>query len=223
MQKIVKFFVILFLMIPFVVKADSINFEPVYELDTEIKDDSVYLMISYDGDEIENISFKLAYKNSDITLSSIDSINGFKLVNKEENKKGKYTIVDLSFENEFTQTGKNYAIAEFKVDKTKNADLFFYDIDGLNIKSKFRNKGNILALRKDNDLMVYTKSDIKSNTKIQYMLIDNMYILIGIGVILLVLFMILINLPSKNKKSVENKEVMNNNDDIDTTFYNKDI
>lgn len=223
MQKIVKFFVIIFLMIPFVVKADSINFEPVYELDTEIKDDSVYLMISYDGDEIENISFKLAYKNSDITLSSIDSINGFKLVNKEENKKGKYTIVDLSFENEFTQTGKNYAIAEFKVDKTKNADLFFYDIDGLNIKSKFRNKGNILALRKDNDLMVYTKSDIKSNTKIQYMLIDNMYILIGIGVILLVLFMILINLPSKNKKSVENKEVMNNNDDIDTTFYNKDI
>lgn len=223
MQKIVKFFVLLFLLIPFVVKADSINFEPVYELDTEIKDNSVYLMISYDGDEIENISFKLAYKNSDITLLSIDSINGFKLVNKKENKKGKYTIVDLSFENEFTQTGKNYAIAEFKVDKTKNADLFFYDIDGLNIKSKFRNKGNILTLRKDNDLMVYTKSDIKSNTKIQYLLIDNMYILIGIGVILLVLFMIFINLPSKNKKSVENEEVMNNNDDIDTTFYNKDI
>lgn len=220
MQKIIKYLLLFILIIPTMVFAESLNFEPIYDLDTEIQDDCVYLMLSYEGDTIETINFKLSYKTSSIDLSSIQALNGYNIIKKEKSIKGKYTIIDLSFENDFITNNNNYAILEFKVDKTKYSDLFFYEIDGVNIKSKFRNNGNILSLRKDADLIIYTKKDISSSTKMQYFFIDNMYLLI-IGFLgLLILLIVLINLP---KKKIEEKENIINNDDIDTSFYNKDI
>lgn len=220
MQKIIKYLLLIILIIPTMVFAESLNFEPIYELDTEIQDDYVYLMLSYEGDTIETINFKLSYKTSSIDLNSIQALNGYNIIKKEKSIKGKYTIIDLSFENDFITNNNNYAILEFKVDKTKYSDLFFYEIDGINIKSKFRNNGNILSLRKDTDLMIYTKKDISSSTKMQYFFIDNMYLLI-IGFLgLLILLIVLINLP---KKKVKEEEHYSNNDDIDTSFYNKDI
>lgn len=220
MQKIIKYLLLIILIIPTMVFAESLNFEPIYDLDTEIQDDCVYLMLSYEGDTIETINFKLSYKTSSIDLSSIQALNGYNIIKKEKSIKGKYTIIDLSFENDFITNNNNYAILEFKVDKTKYSDLFFYEIDGVNIKSKFRNNGNILSLRKDADLIIYTKKDISSSTKMQYFFIDNMYLLI-IGFLgLLILLIVLINLP---KKKIEEKENIINNDDIDTSFYNKDI
>lgn len=220
MQKIIKYLLLIILIIPTMVFAESLNFEPIYDLDTEIQDDYIYLMLSYEGDTVETINFKLSYKTSSIDLSSIEALNGYNIIKKEKSIKGKYTIIDLSFENDFIMNNNNYAILEFKVDKTKYSDLFFYEIDGINIKSKFRNNGNILSLRKDDDLMIYTKKDIDSKTKMQYFFIDNMYLLI-IGFLGLLIFLIvLINLP---KKKVKEEEHYSNNDDIDTSFYNKDI
>lgn len=220
MQKIIKYLLLIILIIPTMVFAESLNFEPIYDLDTEIQDDYIYLMLSYEGDTVETINFKLSYKTSSIDLSSIEALNGYNIIKKEKSIKGKYTIIDLSFENDFIMNNNNYAILEFKVDKTKYSDLFFYEIDGINIKSKFRNNGNILSLRKDDDLMIYTKKNIDSKTKMQYFFIDNMYLLI-IGFLgLLILLIVLINLP---KKKVKEEEHYSNNDDIDTSFYNKDI
>ena len=67
-------------------------------------------------------------------------------INEYLKRLSKYTKINLSIENAELATNKNYAILEFKVNNTKYTDLFFYNIDGLNIKSKFRNNGNILAL-----------------------------------------------------------------------------
>lgn len=220
-MKKICLFLLSFLIIPLFVSADSTNFEPLYEMDTEIKDNYIYLMLSYDGDMVETINETISFKTKDIELTGVDGINGYEITKKEINENGKYTSYDISISSGESISSKEYAIIEFKVDKTKNADIFFYNIDGVNFNSKFRNKGSVLSLRKDNDLMIYTKKEINSNTKIQYMLIDNMYIFIILGIVLLIIVLIFINIPSK--KNVKKPDVLNNEDDIDTSFYNKDI
>ena len=222
MKNVVKYFLLMFLLIPCICFAESTNFQPTYEVDTEIKDNYLYIMLGYEGDDIENIDETIAFKTGTIELTSIDAMNGYSVKKQELTKDGKYTKINLSIENAELATNKNYAILEFKVNNTKYTDLFFYNIDGLNIKSKFRNNGNILALRKDNDLMITTKKDITSSTKTQYFFINNMNIFIIIGVCLFICLMVFINLPSKKKKT-NDEERKDYNEEIDSSFYNKDI
>lgn len=222
MKNVVKYFLLIFLLIPCVCFAESTNFQPTYEVDTEIKDNYLYIMLGYEGDDIESIDEVIAFKTGTIELTSIDAMNGYSVKKQELTKDGKYTKINLSIENAELATNKNYAILEFKVDNTKYTDLFFYNIDGLNIKSKFRNNGNILALRKDNDLMITTKKDITSSTRTQYFFINNMNIFIIIGVCLFICLMVFINLPNKKKKT-NDEEIKEYNEEIDSSFYNKDI
>ena len=222
MNHVVKYFLLIFLLIPCICFAESTNFQPTYEVDTEIKDNYLYIMLGYEGDDIENINQIISYKTNSIELTSIDAMNGYTIQKQESSIDGAYTSIELSIENSELATNKNYAILEFKVDKTKYTDLFFYNIDGLNIKSKFRNNGNILSLRKDNDLMITTKKDITSSTKTQYFFINNMNIFIIIGVCLFICLMVFINLPNK-KKNTNEEEKKDYNEEIDSSFYNKDI
>lgn len=214
--------IIILLLSPIVVFAASTNFEPTYEMDTEIKDNLSYLMVSFEGDMIESINETIAFKTGTIELTNIEALNGYQITKKEVSKKGRYTIVNLSVEADADTFTKEYLILELKVNNTKYSDLFFYNIDGVNINSKFRNKGNILSLKKEDDLMVYTMKSIDSSTKTQYFFIDNMYIILTICVVLIILLMIFVNLPSKNKKNPVDDSFFEEGEN-DKTFYNKDI
>lgn len=214
--------IIILLLSPIVVFAASTNFEPTYEMDTEIKDNLSYLMVSFEGDMIESINETIAFKTGTIELTNIEALNGYQITKKEVFKKGRYTIVNLSVEADADTFTKEYLILELKVNNTKYSDLFFYNIDGVNINSKFRNKGNILSLKKEDDLMVYTMKSIDSSTKTQYFFIDNMYIILTICVVLIILLMIFVNLPSKNKKNPVDDSFFEEGEN-DKTFYNKDI
>ena len=221
MKKLYHLLIIL-LLSPIVVFAASTNFEPTYEMDTEIKDNLSYLMVSFEGDMIESINETIAFKTGTIELTNIEALNGYQITKKEVSKKGRYTIVNLSVEADADTFTKEYLILELKVNNTKYSDLFFYNIDGVNINSKFRNKGNILSLKKEDDLMVYTMKSIDSSTKTQYFFIDNMYIILTICVVLIILLMIFVNLPSKNKKNPVDDSFFEEGEN-DKTFYNKDI
>ena len=221
-MKKLYYLVIMLLFSPIVVFAASTNFEPTYEMDTEIKDNLSYLMVSFEGDMIESINETIAFKTGSIELTNIEALNGYQITKKEISKKGKYTIVDLSVEADADAYSKEYLILELKVNNTKYSDLFFYNIDGVNINSKFRNKGNILSLNKEDDLMVYTMKSIDSSTKTQYFFIDNMYVILTICVVLIILLMIFVNLPSKNKKKSVDDSFFEEGEN-DKTFYNKDI
>ena len=221
MKKLYHLLIIL-LLSPIVVFAASTNFEPTYEMDTEIKDNLSYLMVSFEGDMIESINETIAFKTGTIELTNIEALNGYQITKKEVSKKGRYTIVNLSVEADADTFTKEYLILELKVNNTKYSDLFFYNIDGVNINSKFRNKGNILSLKKEDDLMVYTMKSIDSSTKTQYFFIDNMYIILTICVVLIILLMIIVNLPSKNKKNPVDDSFFEEGEN-DKTFYNKDI
>lgn len=221
-MKKLYYLVIMLLFSPIVVFAASTNFEPTYEMDTEIKDNLSYLMVSFEGDMIESINETIAFKTGSIELTNIEALNGYQITKKEISKKGKYTIVDLSVEADADAYSKEYLILELKVNNTKYSDLFFYNIDGVNINSKFRNKGNILSLNKEDDLMVYTMKSIDSSTKTQYFFIDNMYVILTTCVVLIILLMIFVNLPSKNKKKPVDDNFFEEGE-IDKTFYNKDI
>lgn len=221
MKKLYHLLIIL-LLSPIVVFAASTNFEPTYEMDTEIKDNLSYLMVSFEGDMIESINESIAFKTGTIELTNIEALNGYQITKKEVSKKGRYTIVNLSVEADADTFTKEYLILELKVNNTKYSDLFFYNIDGVNINSKFRNKGNILSLKKEDDLMVYTMKSIDSSTKTQYFFIDNMYIILTICVVLIILLMIFVNLPSKNKKNPVDDSFFEEGEN-DKTFYNKDI
>ncbi len=214
--------IIILLLSPIVVFAASTNFEPTYEMDTEIKDNLSYLMVSFEGDMIESINETIAFKTGTIELTNIEALNGYQITKKEVSKKGRYTIVNLSVEADADTFTKEYLILELKVNNTKYSDLFFYNINGVNINSKFRNKGNILSLKKEDDLMVYTMKSIDSSTKTQYFFIDNMYIILTICVVLIILLMIFVNLPSKNKKNPVDDSFFEEGEN-DKTFYNKDI
>lgn len=221
MKKLYHLLIIL-LLSPIVVFAASTNFEPTYEMDTEIKDNLSYLMVSFEGDMIESINETIAFKTGTIELTNIEALNGYQITKKEVSKKGRYTIVNLSVEADADTFTKEYLILELKVNNTKYSDLFFYNIDGVNINSKFRNKGNILSLKKEDDLMVYTMKSIDSSTKTQYFFIDNMYIILTICVVLIILLMIFVNLPSKSKKNPVDDSFFEEGEN-DKTFYNKDI
>lgn len=221
-MKKLYYLVIMLLLSPIVVFAASTNFEPTYDMDTEIKDNLSYLMVSFEGDMIESINETIAFKTGSIELTNIEALNGYQITKKEISKKGKYTIVDLSVEADADAYSKEYLILELKVNKTKYSDLFFYNIDGVNINSKFRNKGNILSLNKEDDLMVYTMKSIDSSTKTQYFFIDNMYVILTTCVVLIILLMIFVNLPSKNKKNPVDDSFFDEGEN-DKTFYNKDI
>lgn len=221
MKKLYHLLIIL-LFSPIVVFAASTNFEPTYEMDTEIKDNLSYLMVSFEGDMIESINETIAFKTGSIELTNIEALNGYQITKKEISKKGRYTIINLSVEADADAYSKEYLILELKVNKTKYSDLFFYNIDGVNINSKFRNKGNILSLNKEDDLMVYTMKSIDSSTKTQYFFIDNMYIILTTCVVLIILLMIFVNLPSKNKKKSVDDSFFEEGEN-DKTFYNKDI
>lgn len=221
-MKKLYYLVIMLLFSPIVVFAASTNFEPTYEMDTEIKDNLSYLMVSFEGDMIESINETIAFKTGSIELTNIEALNGYQITKKEISKKGRYTIINLSVEADADAYSKEYLILELKVNNTKYSDLFFYNIDGVNINSKFRNKGNILSLNKEDDLMVYTMKSIDSSTKTQYFFIDNMYIILTICVVLIILLMIFVNLPSKNKKKSVDDSFFEEGEN-DKTFYNKDI
>ena len=221
-MKKLYYLVIMLLFSPIVVFAASTNFEPTYEMDTEIKDNLSYLMVSFEGDMIESINETIAFKTGSIELTNIEALNGYQITKKEISKKGRYTIINLSVEADADAYSKEYLILELKVNNTKYSDLFFYNIDGVNINSKFRNKGNILSLNKEDDLMVYTMKSIDSSTKTQYFFIDNMYIILTICVVLIILLMIFVNLPSKNKKKSIDDSFFEEGEN-DKTFYNKDI
>lgn len=221
-MKKLYYLVIMLLFSPIVVFATSTNFEPTYEMDTEIKDNLSYLMVSFEGDMIESINETIAFKTGSIELTNIEALNGYQITKKEISKKGRYTIINLSVEADADAYSKEYLILELKVNNTKYSDLFFYNIDGVNINSKFRNKGNILSLNKEDDLMVYTMKSIDSSTKTQYFFIDNMYIILTTCVVLIILLMIFVNLPSKNKKKPVDDSFFEEGEN-DKTFYNKDI
>ena len=144
-MKKLYYLVIMLLFSPIVVFAASTNFEPTYEMDTEIKDNLSYLMVSFEGDMIESINETIAFKTGSIELTNIEALNGYQITKKEISKKGRYTIINLSVEADADAYSKEYLILELKVNNTKYSDLFFYNIDGVNINSKFRNKGNILS------------------------------------------------------------------------------
>ena len=221
-MKKLYYLVIMLSFSPIVVFATSTNFEPTYEMDTEIKDNLSYLMVSFEGDMIESINETIAFKTGSIELTNIEALNGYQITKKEISKKGRYTIINLSVEADADAYSKEYLILELKVNNTKYSDLFFYNIDGVNINSKFRNKGNILSLNKEDDLMVYTMKSIDSSTKTQYFFIDNMYIILTTCVVLIILLMIFVNLPSKNKKKSVDDSFFEEGEN-DKTFYNKDI
>ena len=221
-MKKLYYLIIILLLSPIVVFAASTNFEPTYEMDPEIKDNLSYLMVSFEGDMIESINETIAFKTGTIELTNIDALNGYQITKKEVSKKGRYTIVNLSVEADADTFTKDYLILELKINNTKYSDLFFYNIDGVNINSKFRNKGNILSLNKEDDLLVYTMKSIDSSTKTQYFFIDNMYIILTICIVLIILLMIFVNLPNKNKKNLVDDSFFEEGEN-DKTFYNKDI
>ena len=221
-MKKLYYLVIMLLFSPIVVFAASTNFEPTYEMDTEIKDNLSYLMVSFEGDMIESINETIAFKTGSIELTNIEALNGYQITKKEISKKGRYTIINLSVEADADAYSKEYLILELKVNNTKYSDLFFYNIDGVNINSKFRNKGNILSLNKEDELMVYTRKYRDDSTKTQYLFIYNMYIILTTCVFLIILLMIFVNLPSKNKKKSVDDSFFEEGEN-DKTFYNKDI
>lgn len=217
------YLLILFLFMPTFVFAASTNFETIYDMDTEIKDGYTYLMIGYEGDAIENISECISFKTNFIEVTNVEALNGYELTKKNIKKEGKYTTINVSVDALEDAYSKEFLILELKVNNTKYSDLFFYNIEGVNINSKFRNNGDVLSLNKEDDLMAYTKKSINSSTKTQYFFIDNMYIILVSCIVLIILLIVFVNLPSKKKSKTSVDDMIFDAGESDSSFYNKDI
>lgn len=200
------------------VQAYKYTFEPMITLDPIITDEQIKFVLGFYGDDIASITQSVSYNNRYFSLSDIYPLDNFVVEKIGEETSGKYNTIKIKANSETPYSKVNYAVIVFDVNSNfkvgNSSEMFFHTYEGEDTQHfAYKNKGSIIKILHDtNNQMMYTEVKITNTTKTEYLILNNLiYFIIGIGFILLFVFIILFIIKKTHNKTRETKVSVNKN------------
>lgn len=190
------------------VYATSSKFDSGVTVNNTLDDDTIQMILSFKGEDVSELKFKISYENKYLEYDGISYINDFYRDTEELANDVKWNTIILDVKRDSVLNSSNFAVLSFKLKKPLKdyTSIFVYNYEAKgDEKYTFLDSGSLVKVKTNDSEVLSTVESITKKTKTTYWFYEHSHSIIIIVGFIIAIAIVILMMPGRKKENRSKK------------------